>query len=282
MIENFKKYLQNERKSINTIESYTLDLTEYLNWFESSFNMKLTILHIQNIIDYKKYLSNVKRNNAKSINRKLNTLKKFNEYLISINVMNGIIITSKIMIKLNSEYAAPTKVTNDEVKQFLQVILETGDLRNYALVTLLCYTGLRISEALDIKLDDFNLESRECIIRSGKGDKQRIVIFNSKVITAINEYLVVREKYTTADTSPYLFLSKRTKKLDRTAMNKIFNKYSIKITPHQLRHFFCTNALENNLGIHEVAYLAGHSNIHTTLLYTNPDKEKIKKKLENL
>ena len=48
MIENFKKYLQNERKSINTIESYTLDLTEYLNWFESSFNMKLTILHIQN------------------------------------------------------------------------------------------------------------------------------------------------------------------------------------------------------------------------------------------
>ncbi|NMB95039.1 MAG: site-specific integrase, partial [Clostridiaceae bacterium] len=55
-----------------------------------------------------------------------------------------------------------------------------------------------------------------------------------------------------------------------------------KITPHQLRHFFCTNALENGFAVHEVANLAGHSSIQTTLIYTNPSREKMKGKLELL
>jgi len=63
---------------------------------------------------------------------------------------------------------------------------------------------------------------------------------------------------------------------------RVLNKFSDKITPHSLRHFYCTNALENGLSIHEVAQQAGHSNIHTTLMYTNPNLEDIKRKLNNL
>jgi len=59
-------------------------------------------------------------------------------------------------------------------------------------------------------------------------------------------------------------------------------KYSDKITPHTLRHYFCTIALEGGLSVHEVAYLAGHSNIHTTLIYLNPSREAIRNKIAQL
>ena len=62
----------------------------------------------------------------------------------------------------------------------------------------------------------------------------------------------------------------------------MFNKYSKDITPHTLRHFFCTNALENGFNLHEVASLAGHSNINTTLIYTNPNKQAMMDKINRL
>ncbi|MED3825546.1 TnP I resolvase, partial [Priestia flexa] len=85
-----------------------------------------------------------------------------------------------------------------------------------------------------------------------------------------------------AHESPYLFISKKREKLDRTVVNRIFKSYSNVITPHQLRHFFCTNAIEKGFSIHEVANQAGHSNIHTTLLYTNPNQLQLKNKMELL
>ena len=142
----------------------------------------------------------------------------------------------------------------------------------------MAYTGTRISETLDIRLQDINLTTREIIIRNGKGNKQRTVYMNDKVVNSIKEYLKDR-KETDLD---YLFVSNKGNKLDRTVINKMFNKYSDTITPHQLRHFFCTNALENDFSIHEVAYLAGHSNIHTTLLYTNPNENEMKDKMNRL
>ncbi|MEC5393653.1 site-specific integrase, partial [Klebsiella pneumoniae] len=65
-------------------------------------------------------------------------------------------------------------------------------------------------------------------------------------------------------------------------VNRIFKSYSNVITPYQLRHFFCTNAIEKGFSIHEVANQAGHSNIHTTLLYTNPNQLQLKNKMELL
>ena len=107
-------------------------------------------------------------------------------------------------------------------------------------------------------------------------------MLNSKVIISLKEYLKVRDKLSTAKQSDYLFVSKKNGKLDRTTVNQMFKQYSDKITPHQLRHFFCTNALEKGMLAHEVANQAGHSNIHTTLLYTNPDKKKLIDKMEKL
>jgi integrase/recombinase XerD len=279
-LQQFILYLKNESKSNNTINGYVCDIKDYNRWFNDSYGKDFTILHRMNVLDYKCYLQNIRRNNAKTINHKLSSLRKYNQYLKSKDIQDSIVIEIDDLNKIQQEYTSPTDVTELEVKQFLQSLLESGSKRNYALGVILAYTGIRISEALNIKLDDYDLRSGECLIRNGKGNKQRSILFNSKVVNVIKEYVKSRNCQN-ADCE-YLFISRKKKSLDRTTVNRFFNNYSNKITPHQLRHFFCTNALEKGMVVHEVAYQAGHSNIHTTLLYTNPDKKKLKSKMELL
>jgi integrase/recombinase XerD len=228
------------------------------------------------------YLKNIKLNNAKTINHKLSSLRSYNDFLTFLGIQDDAVIQKTDMIKVQTEYASPTLVTELEVKQFMQKVLESKNKRNYAIVTLLAYTGMRISEALSIWLNDFNLQTGECIIRNGKGEKQRTVFMNTKINNALHDYLKDRSRYIVAENSQFLFVSKKNENLNRTVVNRIFQQYSSKITPQQLRHFFCTNAIEKGLSIHEVAKQVGHSNINTTLLYTNPDKAKLKCKMELL
>lgn len=281
-LNEFEKFLREENKSKNTISGYLLNLQKYFEWFSNSFGKFPEKLFRENVLDYKSYLLNIELLNARTVNHHLSTLKKFNEFLVTKKMQEDLVIQKRDMQKIQQSYASPTIATELEVKSFIQKVLENEPKRDYALVTLLAYTGLRISEALDIKMDDFNLQSGECIVRSGKGGKQRIVPLNEKVINAVSEYLKVRAKNKHAETGKYLFISRVGKRLDRSVVNDMFKRHSDKITPHQLRHFFCTNALEKGLGIHEVANIAGHSNIHTTMIYTNPDREKLKGKMELL
>ena len=99
-----------------------------------------------------------------------------------------------------------------------------------------------------------------------------------KVVNAVREYLRNRPK----TENPYLFPGRGDSHLTRSQVNRIFNEYSESITPHTLRHFFCSNALENGYTIADLANQAGHSNVHTTLLYTNPTREKMKEKANRL
>ena len=160
----------------------------------------------------------------------------------------------------------------------LALILEHCGIRDYAIVTILAYAGLRISECLALRVEDISLPAREIKVRHGKGDKMRVVYFGDKVVNAVREYLRNRPK----TENPYLFPGRGDSHLTRSQVNRIFNEYSESITPHTLRHFFCSNALENGYTIADLANQAGHSNVHTTLLYTNPTREKMKEKANRL
>ncbi|MBU5257492.1 tyrosine-type recombinase/integrase [Tissierella praeacuta] len=270
------------QKSQNTIKNYVLHIKEYMIWFQDTYGKGFKNLYRENILDYKSYLVNVKKYrgknlNAKTINAKLSSIGLFNKFLIEEKIQKDIVVKDDDMIKIQTSYANPAEINKLDVENFRQKILEAGDKRLYAIVTLLSYAGLRISEALNLKLEDLSLGAKELIIRKGKGEKQRIVYLNSKIINSIREYLKVRNSE-----SEYLFSSRESDRVDRSVINKQFKKYSNKITPHQLRHFFCTNALESGFAVHEVANLAGHSSIQTTLIYTNPSREKMKSRIEML
>ena len=273
MIDGFKQYLVSEGKSSNTISSYLRHLEGYAKWYRDSYGSDLNILYRANILDYISYLKNIKKDNAKTINAKLSALCKLNEYLMNTSVQESIVITSKDFIKVQGQFASPCTASKKDVEAFRQRILEQESKRDYAIVTIMAYAGLRVSEVLDLRSNDVDLVSREIVVRGGKGDKQRIVYANDKIVNSIKEYLKERDSE-----SEYLFVSRQSERINRTRINQIFNKHSKVITPHVLRHFFCTNAIEAGYSIHEVANQAGHSNIHTTLLYTNPSKEKMKEK----
>ena len=131
---------------------------------------------------------------------------------------------------------------------------------------------------MNLRIGDIDLAAREITVQHGKGDKMRVVFIGDKVVAAIREYIQERPD---AD-SPYLFLSRKDGALSRGQVNRIFNAYSDTMTPHTLRHFFCSAAIETGYSINEVANQAGHSNIHTTLHYTNPTREKMREKAKLL
>lgn len=287
-LNEFMKKLKLEGKSDNTIKSYVLHMKEYFRWFADSFgNTEFKGLYRANVQEYKNYLKNIKRVrkdnhnlDGKSVNAKLSALSKYNELMQPDNI----VITKADFIKIQENAVNPTEITKEDVEAFRQRILQsegTHALRNYTIVTVLMYTGLRISEALRLKKSEVSTITGEIRVTDGKGEKQRIVIANSKVADAIGEYL----RHYNKEGTELLFYNAHGRELDRTAINKVFWEYSDKdkpITPHTLRHYFCSSALEAGYTISEVAMLAGHSNIHTTMKYTNPSMKKIKERAEFL
>jgi len=277
MLEDFKNFMLQQDKSINTINAYLKHVKDYSTWFTDSFGYEFTKLYRENVLDYRSYLLNVKKLNARSVNVVLAALIKLNEFLIENKRQEHQVLFKKDYLKIQAEYASPAIAEKSDVEAFRQKVLENESKRDYAIVTLLAYSGMRISEATNLKFTDLNLPAKEILVRYGKGHKQRLVIINDKVVNSLKAYLNERENYKNKD-SEYVFVSRESGKITNTVINRIFNKYSDKITPHTLRHFFCSYAIECGWSVHEVASQAGHYNIHTTMIYTNPSRAEMKRK----
>ena len=288
LLKEFETRMHLEGKSDKTINTYTSSMKEYFKWFFDSYGeVEYKKLYRENVLEYKNYLKNIKRSNrsgnnlnAKTINTKLSALIKFNELMQS----NNIVINKKDLIKVQTEIISPTNITKKDVEEFRQRILQSEGCsakRNYAIVTIMAYAGLRISEVLNLKKVDINTTANQIRVADGKGEKQRTVIINSKIVSAVREY----QKTDKVD-SDYLFHNSKGKVLNPSTINKVFDQFSadeIHINPHALRHFFCYNALESGAySINEVSNQAGHTSVKTTLRYLNPNLDAIKKKSELL
>lgn len=278
MLEKFCGFLVERGRAENTISSYRQSVGDYMKWYEATFGEPMTQLYRINVLDYISYLRNVKRLTNRSINAKLSALQSFNDYMIEEGAQTDIVLTEKDHLKVQIGYANPSTVSRDQVEAFRQRILVESGVRDYAIATILAYAGLRISECLDLYPEDVSLVAKEITVRHGKNGKSRVVYIGDKVINAVREYL--KERPDTG--SPYLFISRQGEQLTRGQVNRIFRTYSKEIKPHTLRHFFCSIAIESGYSINEVANQAGHSNVHTTLLYTNPTREKMKEKANSL
>ena len=287
-IKDFVDRLHLEGKSDKTIKQYSTSIKEYFQWFYESYgDVEFKKLYRENILEYKNYLKNIKRSkrsgnnlDAKSVNSKLSALIKFNELLQADNI----VISKADLIKVQTEIISPTNITKKEVEEFRQRILQSEGCsakRNYAIVTIMAYAGLRISEVLQLKKVDVNTTANQIRVTDGKGEKQRTVIINSKIVSAIREY----QKSDQVE-SEYLFHNSKGKILNPSTINKVFDEFSVEgyhIHPHMLRHFFCYNALESGAySINEVRNQAGHTSIKTTMRYLNPNLDAIKKKAELL
>jgi len=153
-------------------------------------------------------------------------------------------------------------------------------LRNNALMELIYSTGIRISEALNIKLSDINAIDRTIKVL-GKGNKERIVPIGDIAIESVYKYQNIRNSinYTTDK----LFVNYRGTELSAVSAWKIVNKAMRGITeatqksPHTLRHSFATHLLDNEADIYAISKMLGHSQLSTTEIYTHVSIERLKK-----
>lgn len=288
LIKEFKRKMYFDGKSQKTIEVYGNSVKEFFRWFCDSYgNIGFKRLYRENILEYKSYLKNIKRsvhsgNNLcpKSINSKLSALICYNELMEPDNI----VVTKRDLIKIQSEIVSPTSITKKEIEEFRQIVLQSDGCaakRNFAIVTILAYAGLRITECLNLRKSDICLESGEIKVTNGKGEKARIVIINSKIISAVREY-----KKTDHVESEWLFHNSRGERLNQTTINRVFKlccPKGYKITPHTLRHFYAMNAVSSGIfTIPEIANQMGHSSIKTTMKYMNPNMNEIRRKIEEL
>jgi integrase len=189
------------------------------------------------------------------------------------------VVRSKDRIKIQAKQTNPNDLESADVDSFRQKVLEGQSKRDHAIVTVMAYAGLRISEVLNLYIQDIMFDIGEILVRSGKGDKARTVYLNDKIINAVREYLKERNSE-----SSYMFVSRQGNgKLNRSRINQIFNKYSDIITPHKLRHFYCSQA-QNVAGysIAESAQQAGHASTKTTLKYSHPNRKTMIEKANKL
>ncbi len=278
LLSEFKAYMTERAMSHETIKSYMGNVSRYFKWYEGSFGLPPENLYRANILDFKSWLQSNKRFAPPTINYYLSALSKYNEFLVEREYQSELVVSKSDYISIQTPVTNPWDGEEQDVRAFLQRVLISNAqfrFRDYAIFTIIAYGGPRISEVLGLWDKDVDLVGREILIRNGKGDKARIAIINDKIIHAVDEYRKVRPQVD----SPYLFIGRQGKQLTRGRLNQVCNYYSDSLTPHKLRHFYCSQSQEvAGFSIAETAAQAGHKDTRTTLRYTHPSKTELKKK----
>lgn len=268
--------------STNTLNSYKSDLEKYFNWIELN-SLKYKELSRSDVLEYLAYLFGQKLE-GKSVARNLSSLKAFHNYLILKDITKSNpcekIETPKFVKSI------PSSLSENEVEKLLDAPDENTfiGLRDKTMIETLYSCGLRISELVDLEIIHVNL--RQGVIRVlGKGQKERLVPMGQKLINLIGIYFKKLEENKIKNSSNFLFLSQRGKKITRQAFWHRIKIYATKaglennkISPHILRHAFATHLLNNGADLRVVQLLLGHSDLNTTQIYT----EVAKRRLQNL
>ncbi len=277
MDNEYRDYLTSVRKyPDNTVNSYLSDITIFKEYLSS---LKINYLKVDKDIirEYLKVLGNSNYKSS-SINRILSSLKNYYEYLeykhlIEYNPL-------KDLNRPKKEKRLPNFINNNDYEEIIKKSLERTDFigrRNTLLLELLYSSGIRISEALNIKIKDINMSDKSIRIL-GKGSKMRIVYFGEYAKEYLEEYLKVRNS-----SLEYLFLNKNNTLLTRRGAEYIISnlvKTSLlkkKVTPHTFRHSYATEMLNNGADIRSVQELLGHSSLSTTGIYTHVTNEVVRR-----
>jgi integrase/recombinase XerD len=277
LIKDFISYIVVEKGlSKNTVLAYRTDILKFVTFAEKK-QISLENFQHQDITDF---LWEVKLGGLKpkSLYRLIESLRQFYKFLNS----EDIIKTNHTLYLASPRIpeSLPSMLTFDEVMLLLNAITDDDEVnvRNRAMLELLYATGLRVSELINLKFSNINLEDNFLRV-IGKGSKERLVPFGEKARNFVNIYLSKRKPYT--DPTDNIFISRLGKKLSRVEfwrqLKNIAKKAGINknITPHTLRHSFATHLLAGGADIRFVQEMLGHASIATTQIYTHLDKDKI-------
>jgi integrase/recombinase XerD len=276
-VDSYLRHVAIERGlSKNTSAAYRRDLAVYLHWLAHHGVSAPGAITAQQVSEYARYLGTRAQTplTASSIARMLSTVRGFHRFLLDEQLVEVDVAREITPPKLAARL--PKAISVDQVA----ALLATTDgedpvaLRNKALLELLYATGARVSEAVDLNVDD--VIEQDVVRLTGKGNKQRIVPLGSYARRAIDAYLVRARPLFSArgKATPALFLGVRGQRVSRQNAWLIIQQAAQRaqltahVSPHTLRHSFATHLLEGGADVRVVQELLGHSSVATTQIYT--------------
>lgn len=275
-IDNYITYISLERQlSSNTIDGYKRDLTDFFSYVNKNYD-KVSSSDISNYI---KHISNDL--SSKSVNRHIVSIRNYFKYLLKIEAIKSNPCDDIVGQKMPK--TMPHVLSEDDINKLLNIELNNAlDYRTKAMLELMYSSGLRVSELLNLNINDIDLESNivKCF---GKGNKERIIPIDDIATKYLFEYInIFRNTLLKDKNSDILFLNSRGDKMSRQGFFKILKELALKkginkdISPHTIRHSFATHLLNHGADLRSIQTMLGHENIKTTQIYTHVSNNYVK------
>jgi integrase/recombinase XerC len=287
LLGEFEQYLRVERNlSDRTRNAYIYDLTRFQEF--------LTVLHGRTpppksidaaaIREYLNHLQLERGYKSTTLARTISSLRHFFDFAVEREEL-----TASPAARLHTPkqpQRLPVYLVPQELTRLLQAppADDPSGLRDRAILTVLAFTGTRLSEVVGINLRDVDLGNRTVRVL-GKGNKERIIPLNDVVMQALNEYLNVR----LLSDSPALFLNKFGRRLTGRAVEQLVRKHALNagifkdgFSPHKLRHTFATLLHASEVDLIEIKSLMGHANISSTQIYTHTSNSRLRSAVKKL
>ncbi|MCT4594684.1 MAG: site-specific tyrosine recombinase XerD [Anaeromicrobium sp.] len=278
-VENFIDYITNERElSKNTLDSYKRDIYQFMLFLDTMKIGNIDDVTKTNIITYMIHLKKAGRATS-TISRNLASIRSFFQYLFAKRH-----ISKNPTLNLESpkgEKKLPTILTIEEIELLLDQpnIHKQKGIRDKAMLELLYATGIRVSELVELTIEDVNLSMS--YLKCNKTNKERIIPMGSMALEALKNYLENCRDQMVKEDEESLFVNVKGKPMSRQGFWKIIKKYAhnaqIKktITPQVLRHSFAIHLLQNGADLKSIQKMLGHSDISTTNIYALINSKKI-------
>lgn len=282
LIQAYENYLTKVKMaSANTVCSYIRDIRQYAEWLQRYAGIDLAESSQEQIKEYLQFLQDQGKSGA-TASRALASLKNFYAYLVSAGFLEHSPVAGDIHVQ-RGEKKLPQILTGKEVELLLAQpsCVDAKGYRDKAMLEVMYATGIRVTELIDLNVEDVNLELG--VVKCGGAKKSRVIPLYPAALRALGAYIKdVRATMIGDPTDSALFVNVNGVRMSRQGFWKILKYYQGKagiekdITPHTLRHSFAVHLLENGADLGSLQELMGHSDISSTQVYTHMVNQKIK------
>lgn len=285
ILNDFCDYLKiDKRYSDLTVESYRTEIKGYLEFFKEK-NIKVKDIKNSDIKDYLTYIKKGETSD-RTLAHNVSVIRTFYKFLLTLKIIERNPTEFLELPKLRKKL--PTVLSKEEVEKLLDIDLtDCYSYRNKAMLELLYSTGLRVSELVNLELNNIDLEN--CMLKTiGKGNKERIIPISDYALYYVEKYInEYRGSMLKKRINNYVFINNHGNPMTRQGFFKIIKKLALEkgiktpISPHTLRHSFATHLLDYGADLRSIQEMLGHSNLSTTQIYTHVSSEHLKDNYNN-
>ncbi len=280
----FEFLVKTKKASENTLLSYKRDINNYISFLESN-KMRIESTTGTTVLDYLMGLQKSGKS-ASTVSRSLSSIRSMYRFLQNESIIK--VDPTAQLHSLKAEKKLPEVLSNEEIERLLAQpdVSELKGCRDKAMLELLYATGIRVSELIDLKLSDVDMDIG--YINCNHGAKLRVIPVYSIAKKAVKEYIDGARAYMLKGSAENtLFVNCSGSKMTRQGFWKIIKQYAISaniskdITPHTLRHSFATHLLENGADLKSIQEMLGHTDISSTQVYIQVAKKHLKDVYKN-